>query len=143
VEAFAAPQAIIEQAVKKGLTADRLTIIEELAARPRNETELAELFLRGGMALGRAIAVAINWIDPERVVVYLPKALHETNAYLAGSFYLTGLRHEVRASAFSAGRETPLRLISTSTRRMEDRLAEAAAYLVFAELTDKTEAVGK
>lgn len=143
VEAFAAPRAIIERAKLKGLASNRLDKIDELAARPQTETKLAELFLQGGVALGRTIAAAINWINPERVVVYLPNALYETNVYLAGSFYLAGLRHEIQASAFSEGRNTPLQLIRTTATEMEDRLAAAAAYLVLGELIDKTEAAGR
>ena len=143
VEAFAAPRAIISRAKAKGLAGNRLASIDELAARPWTETKLAELFLQGGIALGRTICAAINWINPERVLVYLPSALYEPNRYLAGSFYLVGLRPEIQASAFSAGRNTPLQIIRTSSAEMEGRLAAAAAYLVFAELTDRTEGVGK
>jgi predicted NBD/HSP70 family sugar kinase len=143
VEAFAAPRAIISRAKAKGLAGNRLASIDELAARPWTETKLAELFLQGGIALGRTVSAAINWINPQRILVYLPSALYEPNRYLAGSFYLIGLRREIQASAFSAGRNTPLQIIRTSSAEMEGRLATAAAYLVFAELTDRTEAVGK
>lgn len=139
VAAFAVPRAMIERAKSKGLADERLDKIDELAARPRTETELGDLFLQGGAALGRTIAAAINWINPEQVIIYLPKALYETNAYLAGSFYLAGLNHEIEMSAFSPGRRTRIRCIVASDAEMEDRLAAAAAYLVFEKLAEETE----
>jgi predicted NBD/HSP70 family sugar kinase len=138
VVAFAAPRAIIERAKLKGLTHERLDKIDELAARPRAEVELGDLFLQGGAALGRTIGAAINWINPERVAIYLPAALYEDNKYLTGSFYLAGLDHEVEMSTFSMG-QTRLCCIVTSDVEMEDRLAAAAAYLVFERLADETE----
>lgn len=139
VAAFAVPRAIIERAKWKGLVDERLDKINELAARPRTETELGDLFLQGGAALGRTIAAAINWINPEQVIIYLPTALYETNTYLAGSFYLAGLNHDIEMSAFSPGRRTRIRCIVSSDAEMEDRLAAAAAYLVFEKLAEETE----
>jgi predicted NBD/HSP70 family sugar kinase len=139
VAAFAVPRAIIERAKLKGLADERLDKIDELAARPRAETELGDLFLQGGAALGRTIAAAINWINPEQVIIYLPTALYEANPYLAGSFYLAGLNYDIEMSTFSPGRRTCIRCIVSSDAEMEDRLAAAAAYLVFERLAEETE----
>jgi predicted NBD/HSP70 family sugar kinase len=143
VAAFAVPRAIIERAKSKGLADERLDEIDELAARPRTEIEVGDLFLQGGAALGRTIAAAINWINPEQVTIYLPRALHETNTYLAGSFYLAGLNHDIEMSAFSPGRHTRIRCIVSSDAEMKDRLSVAAAYLVFEKLAEETEEAEK
>lgn len=141
VEAFAAPRAIRARAEAKNLVTQP-TSIDELAARPHADEALSLLFKQGGVALGKAIVSAINWINPERVVVYLPDALHETNRYLAGSHYLAGLHGEIDENAFSTGKKTPLKLIPTSNALMEERRSAAAAYLVFDTLTDKVESAG-
>lgn len=143
VEAFAAPRAILERYREHEAASGQVESIDELAAKSRADKLPSELFLQGGVALGRTIATAINWINPERIVIYLPPALDEVNEYLAGSNYLSGLRQEISVSAFSEGRETPVTVIRSTAERMNERLAAGAAYLVFGELIDRTAVAGK
>jgi predicted NBD/HSP70 family sugar kinase len=135
VESFASPQAIRKRAAALGLS-DIYTSIGELSARPRSDTGVAELFLQGGIALARAAVPVINWVNPERIIIYLPQALHERNDFLAGSFYVTGLFDEIKKKAFSSGSDTTLVIRPKTDAQMEARLADAAAHLVIGKLID-------
>ena len=139
VQAFASPRSIIERAINAGIADGEPVSIAELASRSRRDHhKLSELFLQGGVALGRSLISAINWVNPQRIIVYLPSALNEDNQYLAGSYYLAGLRAEIRTNTFSRGRDTPITFVGSSSDEIRDRLATAAAYLVLAELIDQT-----
>ena len=134
VEAFASPHAIERRAFENGYTA-QYRPVGELAARPRSDREISMLFYQGGLALGRAVLSGINWIDPERVVIYLPAdQLHVPNQYLAGSYYLRGLDDEIARNSFTGNMESVVSVRGLSLENMYGRLASGAAYLVLRRL---------
>jgi hypothetical protein len=137
VQAFAAPDSILARAVAMNLvdgTGDVTTA--ELSARPRGERAVSRLFFQGGVALGRSLISVINWVNPGRIVLYLPPALAETNTYLAGCHYRLGLFGEIEHSAFSVDYTDRLIVKPVVQEDMKERLAAAAAYLVFAHLLE-------
>lgn len=135
VEAFASPHAIERRAEENALV-DSYRPTAELAAHPRTDRGVSLLFYQGGLALGRAVVSVINWLDPERVVIYLPSdTLHVTNRYLAGSYYLEGLEQEIEKHAFAktvVDKVVEIRGLSNET--IHERLASGAAYLVLRRL---------
>jgi hypothetical protein len=140
VQAFAAPDSIVERAKTMNLVeGDNTDLIAMLSARTRTDhAAVSRLFYQGGVALGRAVVSAINWVNPARILIYLPPALAEENDYLAGSCYRKGLQAEVAQSTFTVNYVSENRLLINSTPgiEMEKRLASAAAYLVFAHLLE-------
>jgi hypothetical protein len=139
VQAFAAPDSIVERAVNMGIVGREGTdLIAKLSARPRADHAVSRLFHQGGVALGRAVVSAINWVNPARILIYLPPALAEENEYLAGNCYRKGLEAEVAESAFTLDYVSENRLLVNATPEAEMRkhLVSAAAYLVFAHLLE-------
>jgi predicted NBD/HSP70 family sugar kinase len=138
IEAFAAPKSIEKRALDNKLV-DSIRSVDELAARPRSEREVGLLFYQGGLALGRAIVSIVNLIDPTYIVLYLPAGLNQTNEYLAGRYYRIGLTDEMDNNAFykKASDRDYLKIRTTDDREMQERLAVAAAYLVFRDLIRK------
>lgn len=139
VESFAAPKSIENRYNK--LVAG-MCGLDELAARPRSDREVALLFYQGGVALGRAVVSIVNLFDPAYIVLYLPAGLNQTNQYLAGSYYRDGLVREINDNAFCKEASGYLKIRPTDDRQMQERLAAAAAYLVFRQLLRKIAATG-
>ena len=141
VQAFAAPDSIVERARAMNLVeGDGADLIAMLSARSRaDNAAISRLFYQGGIALGRAVVSAINWVNPARIRIYLPPALAEENPYLAGSCYREGLNAEVAQSTFTVNYVSKKRLLIDCApgTGMEKLLASAAAYLVFANLLEK------
>lgn len=135
VEAFASPHAIERRAEENALV-DGHRPTAELAAHPRADRSVSLLFYQGGLALGRAVVSVINWLDPERVVIYLPSdTLHVTNRYLAGSYYLDGLEQEIKKHAFAkTDIDKVVEIRGLSSESIHGRLASGAAYLVLRRL---------
>jgi predicted NBD/HSP70 family sugar kinase len=138
VQAFAAPDSIIARAkamqLVEGAGPD---LLAQLSARPRADRAVSRIFYQGGVALGRSIVSAINWINPGQIVLYLPPALAEKNHYLAGNCYQLGLTTEIAQSAFSVDYSDRLITKSVPEGEMKERLAAAAAYLVLGNLLEK------
>jgi hypothetical protein len=140
VQAFAAPDSIVDRARTMNLVeGDSADLIAMLSARTRaDHAAISRLFYQGGVALGRAVVSAINWVNPARILIYLPPALAEENPYLAGSCYREGLNAEVAQSTFTVNYVSENRLLIDCApgTGMEKLLTSAAAYLVFAHLLE-------
>lgn len=133
IEAFAAAKSIENRAVQNAIV-DGTPSIDELAAKQRSDREISLLFFQGGVALGRAIVSIVNLFDPAYIVVYLSSGLSQTNEFLAGSYYRKGLEKEVNDNAYFAKAADYLRIRPTTDVEMQNRLAAAAASLVFRHL---------
>jgi predicted NBD/HSP70 family sugar kinase len=99
VDTLAPPRRIEEEF--GGGSLDQIAEIDSLAP----EFERArDVFMRGGAALGRALAHVSNTVNPSRVIMYLPATLVEPKPDTAAAAYLAAVRAEA-TSAFAASDE--------------------------------------
>jgi predicted NBD/HSP70 family sugar kinase len=101
VDTLATPSRIVE-AFGEGT----LEQISEIDALDIEFKRAQEVFRRAGDALGRALAHVSNIVNPNRIIIYLPAALvdSERKSDTAGAAYLAAVRTET-THAFAASQE--------------------------------------
>jgi predicted NBD/HSP70 family sugar kinase len=139
IEAWATPLAIFRRVYPE--RAAEMTsgeqafedLFEELASRPQTDTKVAEIFAEAGAALGRGLAAAVLWLNPEKIFLYLPPALAIENKFLVGKSYLDAVHAEL-SDIFSAGDTTPVYVSPMTELELEEHGAKTAGSNVLRKL---------
>jgi hypothetical protein len=85
------------------------------------------------------MATVINWLNPEKIIVYLPDLLRSYAWQKAGQGYIEAMRDAVRQGSFSANADTAIEELFFSLDQMEEICARAAAGLVLEAIVEDVE----
>jgi predicted NBD/HSP70 family sugar kinase len=129
MEAYSTPASIMNQLGESAETA---------VSRRMGDRDSAT-FLAAGEALGYALATIVNWLNPEKIIVYLPSLLESYAWQQGGRRYLQGMRNAMQRSCFSTGAETVVQERYLSAQELQDRCARAAAGLVLESIVEDVE----
>jgi len=129
VEAYSTPASIMSELGE---------LPETAISRIMGEDE-REAFSAAGEALGYGLASIINWLNPEKIILYLPELLRSYAWDKAGRSYIDAMRNAVRKGSLPDGADTVIEEQFFSADHMEEICARAAAGLVLEAIVQDVE----
>jgi predicted NBD/HSP70 family sugar kinase len=127
VDTLATPIRIVE-----AFGGNTLQQMGDVDATNERFSQARDAFIRGGAALGRALAHVSNSVSPSRIIIYMPAPLADPKPDTAAAAYLAAVRAEV-VNAFAACDRSDYLIVRAFPTKKDDAAllgAKAAAACV-------------